>query len=526
MEEKKEIENEVLKKKENNKKVLFGGIRNIIAGEINTLILCSLMSVLSLGVYRISYLRFYQDEKTLDLQYSYFISIAFTITLTICNLFAPTLQNKIGLRGVIICGLIINLISNLILFFSKQYFIDLISYFIFGSGFMATVLMGRNMMYFFFEIRGKLIGTLSIVRALLSMGFGYISELIVVNPESDEADVDGRFYTLNISERVLNYIIINIIITIICYILILIIIVPYDKKKHGKGISFYNKQIISKNDSNDSNKDEIVKEINNENLISINDEEENEKEEIVKNEDEEKDKNEDEIKDKNDEEENQKLKNIKKKKQFFAKIFIKKIFKSRRIIFLILMSFFSTPIGTFFNSQWRNIAIRNKIPTSYQQFIVVINSIISCFSTLVFSWLSDSIPFRYLYSVLGFILSFIGVIYCFTFKSPLLFTIIVLVHTLANSGKLAVGLPHFMKVFGLKYYIEISTIIRIPSAILNPLCNVFMFIFDNKYKDNLSEDNDTKVSNGPYFILYTIISLLNGISAFLSCFETEDVLKL
>ena len=139
MEEKKEIENEGLQKIENNKTVLFGGIRNIIAGEINTLILCSLMSVLSLGVYRISYLRFYQDEKTLDLQYSYFISIAFTITLTICNLFAPTLQNKIGLRGVIICGLIINLISNLILFFSKQYFIDLISYFIFGSGFMATV---------------------------------------------------------------------------------------------------------------------------------------------------------------------------------------------------------------------------------------------------------------------------------------------------------------------------------------------------------------------------------------------------
>ena len=187
----------------------------------------------------------------------------------------------------------------------------------------------------------------------------------------------------------------------------------------------------------------------------------------------------------------------------------------------MFMAFFSTPLASFFNSQWRNIAIRNKIPTSYQQFIVVTNSIIRCISTLVFGWLSDSVSFRYLYVVLSFTLTFIGIIYCFTFKSPFLFTLTILVHTLAVSGKMAIGMPHFIKVFGLKHYIEISTIIQIPSSILRPLCSVFLFLFDSKYKDNGPE-----TSHGPYFILYIVIGLLNGISAVLSLFETEDKFSL
>ena len=97
-------------------------------------------------------------------------------------------------------------------------------------------------MYFFFEIRGKLSGALGIVNAIESSGFSLISEKFVVNPESDEADVDEQFFTYNISKRVLNYIILNIIITVVTTLLIIIIIVPYKKEKHGSGLSFSNKK--------------------------------------------------------------------------------------------------------------------------------------------------------------------------------------------------------------------------------------------------------------------------------------------
>ena len=189
----------------------------------------------------------------------------------------------------------------------------------------------------------------------------------------------------------------------------------------------------------------------------------------------------------------------------------------------MLMQFFQTPLGAFLGVQWRNIAIRNNIPTSLQQFILIINTIIGCVAALIFSWLTDSIPFRYLYSILSFILTFISIFYCFTFKSPYLFTITILVYAFIISGRIAINLPHFMKVFGLEYYIQISTIISLPSAILSPLCNIFMFLFDNAYalKDNSGEE----VSNSPYFILYIILGLLNSISAVLGLFETEDILK-
>ena len=226
----KEVENDLSQNKEQNKIILIHGIRNLIVSEINKLILQSHFGLFAVLVYRLSYLRELQDEKTIDLQHIYFVPIIIQITITAINLFSPSLQNKLGLRGVIIISLIIIISSNILLYYSKQYIIDLLSYFLMSIGFMGISLMERNMMYFFFEIRGKLLGALSVTGALLRMGFNYVSELIVVNPESEEADVEGRFYTFNISKNVLNYIIVNIIISIICNILMLTIIVPYDKK--------------------------------------------------------------------------------------------------------------------------------------------------------------------------------------------------------------------------------------------------------------------------------------------------------
>ena len=284
--EEKEVEvykDEDIQKKEKEKKKLIYGIRNLIANEINFLGTASLMGLVSLGVYRISYLRHFQKEKTLDLQHSYFFGIIFRITSTFTNLFAAGLERKLGLRGVIIIGTIIRLISNLITFFSKSFYLDLLGMFVLALGLFPLMLLGRNFMYFFFEIRGKLSGALGIVNAIESSGFSLITEKFVVNPESDEADVDEQFFTYNISKRVLNYIILNIIISVVTTVLILIIIVPYNKEKHGKGLSFSskNKKFIPKGGEN---KKDIDKEfnINNTNSLSINNEEEEKEKEIDK----------------------------------------------------------------------------------------------------------------------------------------------------------------------------------------------------------------------------------------------------
>ena len=152
--------------------------------------------------------------------------------MTAINLFATTIEKKLGLKWSIVVGTLIQIISFIILFFSKNYYLDLLAYFVLGGSVFPLNLMTRNAMFFFFQIRGKLMGASSIVSALRSSGFSIFYEKVVINPMSDEADVDDKFYTYDVSKRFLNYILINIIINAVCCIFTAIIIVPYNKEKH------------------------------------------------------------------------------------------------------------------------------------------------------------------------------------------------------------------------------------------------------------------------------------------------------
>jgi uncharacterized protein with PQ loop repeat len=80
-----------------------------------------------------------------------------------------------------------------------------------------------------------------------------------------------------------------------------------------------------------------------------------------------------------------------------------------------------------------------------------------------------------------------------------------------------------MKVFGLKYYIEIGGVIGLSRVFMSPLCTVFIFLFDTYIA--APEGAANEVSDTPYIILFIVTGLLNLISAFLSLFETEEEFK-
>ena len=181
------------------------------------------------------------------------------------------------------------------------------------------------------------------------------------------------------------------------------------------------------------------------------------------------------------------------------------------------MGVFSSPILAFLNNMWRPIAIRKGIPTIYQQNINTYTPYVSCASTLIFSSLSDSISFKYLFVSLASINTFAGACFYFTLKSPLLFTLILLLNTGASAGRLAIIRPHYMKVFGLKRYIQISGVIGLYRVIMLPLNYFFMFYFDDIFAKGKENISDT-----PYIILFISCSALNAISIVLGFFEPED----
>ena len=107
--------------KEKKKRILKDGIKTLIGTEIRSFTFGSLMTLQSLNPYIISYLRHYQDEKTLTLQYGYFFRLVHLLTLTVFGIFTPAIQKKVGLRFIILFGGIVDILYCFILYVSKNY---------------------------------------------------------------------------------------------------------------------------------------------------------------------------------------------------------------------------------------------------------------------------------------------------------------------------------------------------------------------------------------------------------------------
>ena len=609
------------------------GILTLIGNEFHRIASGCIMVIFSLTTYLISYLRHYQTKKSITLQYTYFIGPVMSITM---GLFTPTvgiIENKLGLKLALILGSILHIWSVIILYLSKNYYIDLFAFFINSIGSSMAALLSRNLMGYFFHIRGKLTGILSVVSSFVSSGYNIIGEKWIVNPNSEEAVVDRSYYSVEVCQNLLTYFKFCLFVISIGTLLTVIFIVPYDKKKHimlfapkgfkgfdkskmgkfdkSKMKQFDKKKIIRKEDIDQqkigpiitddekSEKSGVKKIINeqveekkeNENKEKENKKEENKEEEnikideIVKKENPKKDKKDKNKKDfsktssvpaflvtnkdkllfssgimENDENSegnnNIKIPLQKKRSQSIsykelntaAKFplinvipemevvavarpnrgrrnkfnirFIMKALKSRRVLFLFLMGLFSAPLGNFLMSTWRPIGIRKGVPTIYLQNIGTYRPFITCATTLIFSTLTDYVPFKYLYVLFSVLSSIIGVTFCFTFGNPILFTIIILLNNVVFTGKMAITGPHYMKVFGLKYYIEIGGVIGLSRVFMSPLCTVFIFLFETYIA---APEQQKPVSDTPYIILFVTSGLLNIISAILGMFEGEDL---
>ena len=596
------------------KVTLRDGILTLIGNEFNRIGFGCLMVIFNLTTYLMSYLRHYQEKKTITLQYTYFIGPVMSITM---GLFTPTvgyLEHKLGLKLSIVLGSLLCLWSSVILYLSKNYYFDLFAFFVNSIGSSMMALMSRNLMGYFFHVRGKLSGILSVVGSLVSSAYNVIGEKWIVNPNSEEATVKGGYYTFEVCQNLLVYLRITWICITIGTILTVIFVVPYDPKKHvrlfaPKDFKGFDKEKMKQFKKREFKKDKIQeddkigplipddekeknkkkkdtdKNVENNDNININEEKEIKEEERdkvnpkdiklnVKNK--KKNKNDfgkttsvpaflisdkdkllyDSLINKDDKEENNDVKKnpLKKKrsqsvsykqhsrmkmpliniipeleavaipppsekprKRFNFQL-IKSALKSRRVLFLFLMGVFSAPLGNFLMSTWRPLGIRKGVPTKYLQDIGTYRPFITCAATLIFSTLTDYCPFRYLYFIFSILSTIVGITFCFSFNSPFLFTLIILLNNVVFTGKMSITGPHYMKVFGLKYYIEIGGVIGLSRVFMSPLCTIFIFIFETY----IAAPEGKQISDTPYFILFFTTGLLNVVAAILSLFETEE----
>ena len=161
---------------------------------------------------------------------------------------------------------------------------------------------------------------------------------------------------------------------------------------------------------------------------------------------------------------------------------------------------------------WRPIGVNVGIETSKLQLIGTLNFIFSMIGTPVFGFLSDKIPFRILFTVISAVTSLVGFVFCYTFDLPSLFMLMVCGMNFFLGGYIAVLPTHYMKVFGMKYYVEVGGIVGFANVIMGPICAFFAYFVENGVDDKIFA----------YRIIFITGAAMNIVSLVLSALESDE----
>lgn len=544
-------------------KNLLRGISTLIGTGILNFIMGAVYSLSTLAVYELSYIK--GKGGSVDIYLLTFYLPVEMIFQCITSFFSGTLYKKIGLHLTDFFGGIILLLGYIIMYFSVNFFQDIISVILSGIGTGIILYPSTaNAIEWFKNGNGLIVGIMESMISLGSFFYCFLGEKIINEKSVESNDVDN-LYDFEIGQKFKDFMLILIICVILSFILSFFLM--KEKKKFDKE-NYYdfqkennsnnnlninqqnpnNKQNI--NDNNKDKKNEIFKkdliEENKENndaneSVDTNDskEEKNNKIEELIDPNEIKDNN---INKKNEEETvkknlqqiqhqeipvtNNELKNEKKtiqsnkdketQKQLKLKQAIKLAIKSKRLILFIIIIILQMPVGQMAFSLYREIGEYKKIDIKYLQLIGSFSFIFECLSSLVFGLLCDYATIKTLLFYINGIGTFFGFIYCFSFKNSFAFFLVQILLSFSSGGYYPIKDFFLLKVFPQDIYIELNSYVSLLASIsvniYNFLSYYILSLFDNK-------------DNG-FWILFISFGFLSLIGFILNCFTNEKEINL
>jgi len=549
------------------------GVLSVIGALLHKFGISSLWVISNLATYLISYLKKYEDADStfLSLNLSYFFNPILTTTLNIFMPICGILEFKLGCQRAIILGALVNMLAYTILYVSHNIFLDFLGIFLFGIGLsISTTLSTKNAIQYFFNQRGTISGVLELISSALSATHNKIAETII-NPDGKDPEICEKgkeeecgtgnnpkiYYNLEMSEKILSFFMLELGCFGISTLLTLFFLVPYDEKAAKKLSKELKKKAQEKskeennaiNENEDENKKDedgkaIIVEDYNRNTITSKDGEGNKDEALIP--DEEKDApmkiNRYEVKEGDNEidvkvatkDDKTKDKNViaipdtkmgvLESNPISANISMsvtavnystahtKKALRSFRVwklFTLVLCSYLALNLVLIC---WRPIGVNVKISTERLQLIGTINFIMTSIGTPFFGFLSDKIPFRVLYTFIAAITSVVGFAFCYSFGSENLFMVMVCGMNFILGGYIAVLPPHYMKVFGMKYYVEVGGVVGFANVIMGPICSLFAYFVENGVEDKIFA----------YRIIFITGAAMNIVSLVIGMFESDE----
>jgi MFS family permease len=529
-----------------NKNSTKNGILSVIGAITHKLGISSIWIIANLATYIISYLKQNDKENTfLGQTLCYFFNPILTTTLNIFMPICGILEFKLGCQRAIILGGLVIMAGYGLMFVSNSIFLDFFCIFLFGIGLsISTTLSTKNAIQYFFNQRGAISGILELISSGLSATHNKIAESMINPNGAEPGPIEGdkgskdNYYSTEISEKVLNVFLLELGTFGVSTLLTLLFLVPYDEKAAKKLSKELKRKAQEKDKENnaindDENKKEdekgiIVKDNRNEPLLPEDDDGNTKINEYEINNGE---KGDYDAKLATGDDKDKKVISIPDSKAGnlasnpvsgnlsmsvsqvnYSTRHTKKALGSFRVwklFTLVLCSYLALNLVLVC---WRPIGVRVEIPTGTLQFIGTCNFIMSMLGTPFFGFLSDKVPFRFLFSIISAITSVVGFFFCYTFKAPVIFAIMVCGMNFVLGGYIAVLPTHYMKVFGMKYYVEVGGVVGFSNVIMGPICAFFAYFVENNVSNKIFA----------YRIIFITGAALNVVTLVLSLFESDD----
>ena len=546
-------------------KNLLKGISTLIGTGILNFIMGAVYSLSTLAVYELSYIK--GKGGSVDIYLLTFYLPVEMIFQCITSFFSGTLYKKIGLHLTDFFGGIILLLGYIIMYFSVNFFLDIISVILSGIGTGIILYPSTaNAIEWFKNGNGLIVGIMESMISLGSFFYCFLGEKIINEKSVESNDIDN-LYDFEIGQKFKDFMLILIICVILSFLLSFFLM--KEKKKFDKenyydfqkennsnnnlnvnqhnpnikeGIndnnndkknSNFKKDLIEENKENNDVNDSIDtndgKEENNNKIEELIDPNENKNNNINKKNEEETVKQNlqqiqhqeipvtnNELKNENNNKNSQSNKNKETQKQLKLKQAIKLAIKSRRLILFIIIIILQMPVGQMAFSLYREIGEYKKIDIKYLQLIGSFSFIFECLSSLVFGLLCDYVTIKTLLFYINGIGTFFGFIYCFSFKNSFAFFLVQILLSFSSGGYYPIKDFFLLKVFPQDIYIELNSYVSLIAAIsvniYNFLSYFILSLFDNK-------------DNG-FWILFISFGFLSLIGFILNCFTNEKEINL
>jgi len=372
------------------------------------------------SVYITSY--FHHNQVEIDMQYGNLIMPILMLSNSIFSPLAGLIENKIGLYlSLILSSFLLEIVLLLFINQTNVWFSFILIIFLGLSNGIGMPIPGKNL-FCYYPKKGGFLGSL-MTSSFILMGttISIIGEK-VINPEKYTLSKGEQFYPLEISKNYIKFYKYFLFINPFTLVLALLLIKKYDPK--------YEEELIQ--DNNNSNTEPKID------------------------------------------------KNIFKKDENYSKN-IKKAIMDKRILRLIGISTLTPFVVGFSRNTFRVYGALASISGGVMQYSQLFTGFSNIFVGPIWGYINDKYKYEIIIKILCGSCIFQSLLFSIFIKSNTIYIIYIFLGSIIMSGFMSASNLHILRVYGIKYSLEIGGVIGIFGGVFNILNALLSFIISKFY---------------------------------------------